>query len=345
VKKLILILLLITTPTFAMIFGAPIFIGYGLNAFGDSFTIGSGASDTAHQYAIRLNGFIGGAINNKAVSGTGTTIAAQNACTYLPNNRKSAVSILAGYNDLGHFGANAYTEIKSNLRSLIACSLLSESIPASAMRSNGVWNALGSNFGGRAFASGGTPLYTDDALAWLEWDFYGETLVVGAFSTCAYGAEGPAYHNVKVIIDGGVSQLLQTLNIQCNELYAYTSLILKNLGFSKHTVRLSVDDPSYHTTVDYVGTLIEPKIAQAVLVGEIPTRILWSSGLATQAMTDLVNIYIADTVAEFAEWPVKVVPISQFYFTSDVGPDGLHPNDNGHLHIYQAFKSQISLHN
>lgn len=324
-----------------MFFGYQAFIGAGLIAFGDSFTVGQGATDAPHQYAIRLNSYIGGTLNNQAISGTGTSVAAQKACAILPNNRKSAVSVLAGYNDIGRYGASAYFQISNNLRSIITCSLLKESLPASNLRRFGIWNALGANYGGRAFFLGGTGLYTDDANAYLEWDFYGETLVVGSYAT------SPAsYSNVKVSIDGADPQVLQNIGIQSNEAFAYTVLVLKNLGFGKHTVRLFVDDANHHTTIDYVGTLVNPKMAQVILIGEIPIRTLWTYNGVTidQSIINSANVIIEATINEFSEWPVSLVPTSQFYKTTDVGPDGLHPNDTGHLHLFEAFKSQLSLH-
>ncbi len=323
-----------------MIFGAKAFIAAGLIAFGDSFTTGLGASVPANAYINKLSAYLGGTLSNNAVSGTGTTRATQNAHAVLPVNRKSAVSVLAGFNDIGAYGANAYTEIASNLRSLIACALLRENVPASAMRSGGNWTALPNAYGGRAFAIGGTPMYTNDPNAWREWDFFGETLVVGGITSFPL-----PYRSFNVSIDGGPPQLMQAENINPNETYSYAVLVLQNLGFAKHTVRLSVADASYWTTIDYVGTLMEPAAAQAVLIGEIPTRAVWPNGIVNQAVTDAANAAIASVVAEFAEWPVAYVPIGQFYSAADTWyMDGIHPSDMGHDKIFRAFESQLSLH-
>lgn len=319
-----------------MDFGARVYSGQGLVSFGDSFTSWQGS------YVNDLSAHIGGSLNNQAAGGTGTTQATRSALASLPVNRKAAVSTLAGFNDIGLCGSPSIELIKSNTRSLIAAALLKENAPASALRSSGAWSALGGAYGGRAFAIGGTGMFTIDPAAYLEWDFFGETLVVGAYATNVFLSGGPwVYRPVRVSIDGGPYQLLETANINTTEDYAYVVMVLKNLGYTKHTVRLSVDDPSYYTTVDYVGTLIEPAAARGVLVGGIPTRTDWGSGLATQAMTDTANAAIESVVSEFSEYPVRYVAVEDYY--SSVGPDGIHPDSAGHDQIFQAFKSRISL--
>lgn len=326
-----------------MDFGARILTGNGVIALGDSFTLGAGASSQAHWYANRVNAFIGGTVNNQGVSGSGTITAAKMALAAIPVNRKKAVTVLSGFNDIGRTGAAAYDKIKANHRAIIAAAFLREAVPASATSMVGSWTALGDSLGGRAFAAGGTPMYTTDAAAYLEWKFFGETLVVGSYTQISSGA----YKDFDVSIDGGAPVVYQSLGLN-DEAYpssGFNALVFKNLGFTEHTVRISPKSGGAYTVVDYLGTLIEPSAAVGLLIGEVPTRTQWTyaGNTINQTVTDDASAAIASVVAEFSEWPVRMVPIGDFYTSGDVGPDGYHPTDVGHEQLFRAFKSQISL--
>jgi lysophospholipase L1-like esterase len=327
-----------------MDFGARALTGYGVTMMGDSFTVHGGASDAAHGYATKFSDFVGGTLDNQGVSGTGTITAAKNALAAMVVNRKRLATVLAGFNDIGRTGVAAYDKIKANHRSIIAAAFLREAVPASAMTATGTWTALGNGLGGKAFALGGTPLYTTDPGAYLEWEFFGETLVVGAYIQEASGS----YKDFNVSIDGAAPVVYQSLGLN-DETYpssGFNALVFKNLGFGRHTVRVSdKSGAGVYTVVDYVGTLIDPAAAVGLLVGEVPTRTQWTynGNTINQAITEDASAAIASVVAEFSEWPVRMVPVSDFYTPADVGSDGYHPNDAGHKRIFQAFKSQVSL--
>lgn len=327
----------------AMDFGVRVIANAGMFGFGDSMMLSNGASDQAHGYAYLLDAKIGGAFLNYSVSGTGTSIAAHNALANLPLDRKPAVVTMIGFNDILRGGAASYTKIKSNHRAMIAAALLKDVIPASSMRQTGTWNALSSSAGGRALAAGGTGMYTTDAGgAYLDADFFGETLVVGAYTQNAVGG---TYQDFAISIDGGAPVTYQSLG-QNDEAYPATghgAMVFKNLGFAKHTVRLSQITGGNYTAVDYVGTLAAPGSTGSVFVGQIPSMVNWMY-LATPTILNDANTAIASVVAEFSEWPVVVVPVNDFYtpgagFTS---ADGQHPADAGHAQIMSAFWSRMS---
>jgi lysophospholipase L1-like esterase len=325
-------------------FGAKFPAGLGVLAFGDSFTLGVGASDQAHWYISRFAAYVGGSVNNKAISGTGTSASAKALLSNSPLLRKQGTTILSGFNDIGATGMASIEKIKSNHRAMLAASFLRDAVPASlAPRSSGVWNTLGSSAGGKSFALGGTPMFSDDVGAYLEFDFYGETLVVGAYTQISTGF----YNDLNVSIDDGAPTIYLSLG-ESDDPYpavGYNANVYRNLGAGKHTVRLSGVSTGKHCVIDYIGTLIDPADAAGVLVGGVPTRTNWTHGEFTtdQATTDAASYAIAGVVAEFPDYPVQYIPIADFYSAADVWTDGYHPSDLGHQLIAQAFRSRVNL--
>jgi lysophospholipase L1-like esterase len=325
-----------------MKFGQKVTYGNGLITLGDSFSVpyGLNATSPAHAYTGRLTAHVGGTRTSYAEGGTGTTKAA-NAASSLIGLRKQLITCMAGFNDIRKDGAVTIPKIKGNTRAAIAAAFSEDSVPASAMRSAGTWSALGSGAGGRALALGGTGRYTNDPNAYLEWDFFGETLVVGGIAATA----GAGYKDFNVQVDGG-SAVDFICAGQTDENYSLCALVLKDLGYSKHTVRLSPKDSSQWTAIDYVGTIGEPGAKAPMLVGEIPSMTNWTYAGFTLTPAELLaaNDAIADVVDEFSWLPVEIVPVNDYYNVANgVSSDGAHPNDTGHWQIFEAFKSRISL--
>lgn len=337
-------LIVAASPVLAMNFGSKTIVGAGMYGFGDSFSVGGGASVQTNGFSYLLAAKIGGTFTNLAVSGTRTAAAAKAALGSLPIVRKPAVVLMSGFNDILTGASNV--SIQSNTRALIAASFLKENVPASAMRRSGTWSIAGAD-GGRADFIGGTGLYTTDPNAYLEWDFFGETLVIGGYTT-----SGTQYKDFSVSIDGGTPTTFAASGMT-SETYPATglnALVLKNLGFAKHTVRLSQKAGATGTYMapDYVGTLAEPGATGSTFVGQIPGMTNWSyNGLTiNQGILDGANAAIADTVAEFAGWPVALVPVNDFYTpdSTHTAADGQHPTDAGHAQIATAFWSRMSPH-
>lgn len=325
-----------------MDFGARAILGAGMYGFGDSFSVGGGASVQTNGFSYLLAAKIGGTFTNLAVSGTRTAAAAKAALGSLPVVRRPAVVMMSGFNDILTGGSVA--SIQCNTRALIAAALLKENVPASGLRQSGAWSVLGAD-GGRANFIGGTGLYTTDPNAYLEWDFFGETLVIGSYTTA-----GTQYKDFNVSIDGGAPASFAASGMT-SEVYPATglnALVLQNLGFGKHTVRLSqkAGAPGTYMVVDYVGTLAEPGATGSAFVGQIPSMLNWTYGGLTinQAIEDTANAGIASVVAEFAGWPVRLVPVNDFYTpdATHTAPDGEHPTDAGHVQIETAFWSRMS---
>lgn len=330
-----------------MQFGQKTKRGEGVIAIGDSFTVGLNATSEAAKYVNRLGGYIGGAVANQGYGGEGWVYCANKALA-LNSDRSRLVTFLAGLNDIrisnGTGGYGAFPKIKANLHAALAACFLQESVPASKLTKSGNWMTLASVAGGRAINIGGTAMYTPDMNAYMEWEFFGETLVIGAIA--CLNSNGKMYSNMLVTIDNGPQELMQVEG-QTNETYGYVAKVYKNLGFGKHTVRIQpADTTNYSCVLDYVGTLCEPWANGPVLVGHIPYVINYTTGthVATPQMFTDANAEMDAIVAEWSDWGVAIVPTNDFFDpATGCDTDGVHPNNTGHVQIYNGFKSRVSL--
>lgn len=334
----------------AVDFGSRVKVASALVTFGDSITAGNAASSTGNRYANIVAAKIGGSLNNLAVSGTGMAQQSRAAFPVIPVRNGSVVSVMAGFNDLLRTGSASFNKIETNLRAFIANALLGQAVPASSMRKVGTWTSAGTSDGGKAITLGGNGLYTyDGPSSYLEWDFFGETLVVGSWTTIA-AASGGTYKDFAISIDG-VSFGTFFANGATDDAYPATNFnarVFQNLGFTKHTVRLSPLSAGAYTIVDYVGTLAAPGSVAPVLVAHIPSMTNWTyngNTLSPATLND-ANAMIASVVAEFSGW-VRLVPTNDFYTPGPgfTAADGEHPTDAGMAQIVKAFESQIGLAN
>jgi len=262
----------------------------------------------------------------------------------LTNRRRALITICAGLNDVRKNGSLSFKKIECAYRSMLACAFIGKNVTPSDslyVRRAGAWNTL-ANVGGRANYIGGTGLYTNDVSASLEWDFYGENLVIGSITTNSISN----YQDFKVIIDG-VDFIFEN-NLLTDENYTPNARIFNNLGDGKHTVRIEPISANQWTVIDYLGTLSEPYAQGSVLIGHIPylTNLLHLGYTTSIDEINAANNIIDSVALEFADYPVATVKTNDFYkMPLDVGSDGVHPNNNGHLHIFDAFHNSLSIWN
>lgn len=321
-----------------MSFGTRYLAGAGMYGFGDSFSVGAGASSPANGFSALLAAHIGGTFTNKAVSGTRTMHAAKAAVATLPVNHREAVVMLSGFNDI--LTGGSVDSISANTRAVIAASLLRDNVPGSAMRRYGSWTLYGSSDPGRSNAVGGQAMYTTDTNARLEWDFFGDNLVIGGYTTV-----GAQYKDFSVSVDGGPPATFHASGMT-SEAYPSTglnALVLRGLGKGKHTVQLYQKSgaPGTYMVVDYVGTMASPGSIGSTFIGHIPSMLDWTyNGLTiNQAIEDAANAGIAAVVAEFSDYQVFLVPVNDYYTpdSTHTAADGEHPTDAGHAQIFGAF--------
>ena len=334
-----------------MDFGSYIATGDKLLLCGDSILYGSGASALGNAFCYKLAAKIGGSVNNQAIGGTRSAAIAGKAVALMPVLRKNPVILGTCINDILTFaasnqGVSTYEGMKSNYRAILASAFLRDNVAASNMRVTGSW--VPGLSGCRSYSIGGAAMYTADANATLEWDFYGETLVVVGPTTI-----NTIYKDVNVAIDGGAATVFHA-SAKVAEPYATTglnALVFQNLGAGPHTVHISqkAGQAGVYMCVDYVGTLAEADATGSVFVSQVPNVNIpswtWNGVTFSQQILDDANSAIAAVVAEFAGWRVKLVPVNSHYTpASQTCADGLHPNDAGHQKWFEAFMGCASQH-
>lgn len=318
-------------------------------AYGDSFTVGNGASSSSHSYAQILSAVLrASSTSNNAVSGTGVLRAVVNLYADEAIPRTSGLTtILAGFNDLRRGGAAARTlaKIQHCTRAMLAA-LFAQTAKAAddaSVTRTGTWTTF--TYAGKAAALSGNALQAVSG-ATLTATISGDSLILGYLvSDGATYQFGPA----TVTVDGTVVATIDpnsgTDGIS-DGTYANTVvpgvLVLRGLGSGAHTVVLTPISGTLPFTLDWIGTLAAPGACAPVLVGTVPRMNATGYALSPAAATDAVmatgSLVIADIVAEFAEFPVRAVwPNTQYDLTTGVYTDNIHPNDIGHQQIARAF--------
>lgn len=319
-----------------------VILGNGIASYGDSLTVGYSATNN-YGYSQMLGTLIGGMVENYGVGSMGTTEAVRQAHLHnLVGYRGKAVSIMAGLNDIRSGGATAYEKIANDLRAFLVASLLRTAIPASSMGRVGAWTAqTNQQFGGKAFALGGTPMYTSDTSAYTAVKFYGESFVVGAYATSGLGH----YQDLDISIDGGDPVRFEMLG-KTNVTASYAVKVFQGLGDGAHVARIRPINNTPYSVLDYVGTLM-PKGAQGpIFVGLIPYIQNWTQygSIATREICDAANSVIASVVAEFDGYDVVLVDPNKYYDpATQCSTDGIHPTSAGHTAIFNAFAEQVEV--
>ncbi|NNU70380.1 hypothetical protein G9X67_34560 [Rhizobium sp. WYCCWR 11152] len=315
--------------------------GQGVQAFGDSFTVGNNATSNV-GFAPRFRGIVGGPFYNFGVGHMGAQTAARNGYeNHAIGARTIANTWMAGLNDIRGTGVAAFAEIEQGLTAFLASAFLGSYKPASLMTKIGTWTALSNAYGGKAFSLGGTPLYTNSNMsASLSWTFTGDNVVIGSYAT--NGTTG-YYQDLDIEIDGVHSpfNILGKTDIQAG----VAAKLITGLGAGSHTITIHPTTTAAHTVVDFVGT-VTPDNKAPVLVSHIPYVADWAAygSVATKEIADAANILIGEVVSRFQAIGclVELVEVNEFYDPSG-SSDGIHPPDRGHSQITMAFLDRVIL--
>lgn len=327
----------------------PDFYGAGLVCYGDSFTF----SSTYGRYTHILSSLIYGPHTNYGVNGNRVFPCASVAMLHTLG-RTQVQTIMIGINDLLMVGLIAKKGIISTLRSMLAVAFMGQNVPASALRTVGAWTTwANTNVKARARAIGGVPMFTTQGPAtYKEWDFSGDSLVVGTFNT----ANG-AYKDLEVLVDGQSLGILANAGLTADQ-FGYNCGVYSGLGAGNHTARIRSVLAGNTTMLDYVGRFMAPTDKPPVIVGHIayahPKYKHPTSGRSLpNAFVDDVNAAIDAVVAEFqaAGMPVVVARTNDYYDAlTEVLPDLLHPTHvltkppgPGMFHIFEAFTEKFVL--
>jgi hypothetical protein len=314
--------------------------GKGTIHYGDSFTVGP----TLGRQSAIIPAFLHGPVTNHGVNGQQVR-AASNVALTKPVDRTQTMFILSGLNDLLQKGGGSLNCIVNNIRSMIVVGLLDTQCLASAMSAVGSWSNGNTIMGDRSYALGSTTKYTTQGpgVAYREWTFEGDNVVVGTMTTASGG-----YGNLEVLVDGVVQD--PYVNVaQTNDTYGHTAKLYKGFGPGSHTIRVQGAVAGPVNMIDYVGTLKAPAEAAPIVVGHVPYINAASTSYSlSNATVDAVNAALDAMVAEFSDWPVVIARTNDYYnAATEALPEGglyVHPthigttpSGPGMQHIAEAF--------
>ncbi len=320
-------------------------------AYGDSFTVGQGASATAHSYVQIITARLGAAITNFGFGGTGALYANVQAFKETVPRISGFSTIMAGFNDVRRGGTATKTinKIKNCHRSMLASLFAASAVAADdiSITKTGVWSTF--VYAGKANALGGNAL-TASVGSTMTATTTGDSCVIGYLTsdelTFFYG---PA----TVSVDGTIVATIDPRNGADGiaDSFGYTNavvpgaLVLTGLGSGSHTILVSPTSGVIFA-VDWIGTLLQPQECAPVLVAAIPRMpsggYSQAPSLASDSAMAVASGAIGDVVGEFVEFPARMVfPNSRYDLTSGVNPDLIHPNDVGHLEIAESILAKI----
>lgn len=334
--------------------------GTTLFSFGDSFTAGTGASTTAHNYVNVLNDNLGATANNQGAGGKGWYQAIVNGYTNLKStNIITPSTVMVGLNDWRRGGDNSKTYAKgqSCARAFLANHFLASAVAANdaSVSTTGTWTTT-SGIGDKASLSLSGLVRTSSVIgSTLTWTFSGESLVIGCFSTDQVANFSGSF---SVTVDGvsqgtysgknktdGISDGTVVNSIVPN------AFVLLNLGTGSHTVVITTLEAA-STRIDYFGTLNNPQNCAPVIIASTPkmTALGYAKGatntppinLGSDVIFNRADSNIRNVISEFRNYPIYWVDINSYWnISTDISTDTVHPSDLGHSHIANGFLSAI----
>jgi lysophospholipase L1-like esterase len=328
------------------------------NAFGDSYTVGTGSSNnTIKGYAYVLASRLGAIINNLGDGGGGIIQALKRAWTnsnYItPTKNTLPATVMIGFNDAIRGGdqPKLLTKMYGGYVAWLANYFLDTALPASdaSITKTGSWIAAGTtaSYPLKAVNSfGQTGRHTSVINDQLSFTINGSTLAIGYIVNDAT-ATGVNLSNFDVVVDGQV-----IANVDCNDkcyassdpwwpnTYCPFAFVATDLGAGSHSVQI-VNKDNKLMIVDYVGTLMPHSVCPQVFMAAIPK--INDAGYAgrpnnpSDTTMDAASQQMYMAIKQFRGYPITVVNTNEFFTEDGLAADNVHPNNLGHAQISTAF--------
>ncbi len=327
-----------------------------LEGFGDSITVGQGATNTNFAYINLVAQFIGKTLTNRALSGSGVWAAARSHIQNINPNHSVMAFVMSGFNDTRRGGSNPLTRLKimNSYRSILANHFLRNFITAGAtdsriLRANGTWQttytglALGLKTNTGAFSS------TNGAT--IEFTFSGNNVVLGMVAVKqSFETHATFTIHIDNVLIGTYNNNDQTDGIS-DGVYdnnrTQMAIIFDNLSESMHTIRLT-NISTNPMIVDYFGQLKQPKQSLPICIAKMPKMnsagYATAPNLANDALIDSLNADIVSVCNEFRSkgYPVYVSETNDYYdVNTGLSADSIHPNNGGYTQIYNSIVAEI----
>jgi len=316
-------------------------------AYGDSYTTGSGATNPATEnYIVLLAGLYNKTLTNRAVSGSGmwrsTLLHNTNINSILQpvNINNSITTIMAGINDINRSGAagnqKTINKVINGYKSIITNQFLITPISAgsgSGVTRTGTWSAVynAQTHGGK-FTTAAT---TSTNGSYIEYTFIGDNINVALQGGDGINAIRATFD---VTIDGSSVGSFTTnnqtdgINDNLNNNQRMPMVFnFPSLSDSNHVIRLT-NTSSDTLVVDYFGIMKKPRFTYPMLIFHVPYFLTYIDG--SNSVVNNINNTIDSIAATYTDYPI-VIAKTENYFNS-YNPDNVHPSTKGHRQIYEA---------
>ena len=308
-----------------------------LYAYGDSYTVGYGASTASAAWPARLATLLGRSVIPIAKSNVQLESWAGRVYDR-PRTKADTTLILLGLNDMRYFGTSSKGQ--ATVHDAMLAALLWSAIPSSAILSS------------RSLAYTGNWTYVELHEA-MSSDQKGAVLrgaIQGTSLYIAYYQQVAPAGTFSVIVDG---RMVGTYS--CHALAGPSSTTSVAAGIWPAAIRIAGLLPRMHdieviargdgrVTLDWVsGNQIH---GPTVILGTLPTLAPRSYQLSppldhgSDAAVALFNQTYVQLISQLRSdgLDARAAPVSErFHEPEDLAPDLIHPNNQGHQHIAEAF--------
>lgn len=312
----------------------------GVQAFGMSITLGQASLNAPNYWVNRYAQYVGGTVENRAVSGTGLPSMVAQANAYAPYGTRIKIGLIDGpLNDVRQTASACLPSLKpaydAMLSSLFSGYFRGAAWPAPSVVRSGAWSSLGAGYGGRScFFPSNAPMQTVDPSASVTFQFAGPVVAVHGFAS-----ETDDWLDMDIEIDGVPwGQTGWAFNARPGAGKQAVATIIDGLGAGTHTVKVKAPAagiPAGHRCV--IDGIQTPMMASPVFLGSVPNIGSWTAfgSIGSWPDAQACNAIIEQVAGEWRSrgYPVEFADLTDFIdpVRDFAGGDGVHPPDRGHL--------------
>jgi hypothetical protein len=312
---------------------------YVINYYGDSITVGTGASVDANCWQELVEAYTSYTENNDAVGAT-RLYQQYSQFTNVAYTNDSITMALLGYNDMRYFGTNAGA--LTTYGHAIYSALAIAGLPSSSIyEADNVNITYTGSWGNATPYTGINTKYSGTAGSTATATLTGSTVYVDTIQYAGYST------GLQVSIDGVSKGTFY--NSSATDVSPYL-LRFTGLTNAAHTVVCTVVGGAGYTYINWMGASDgSPDGGTVYVAGSIKMQTYSSyapynngSDAAVTSYNSLIQTAVTDLVADGLD--IIYVDVNSYFVvaTDFTGGDGVHPNDTGHDHIADAFIAAMS---
>lgn len=320
----------------------------GVQAFGMSITAGALAVNSVNYWVNRYAQFVGGAVENRAIGGSGLPSMVAQSNAYAPYGNRTKIGLVDGpLNDIRQDAGACLPSVKPAYDALLSnlFSGMFRGVAWSNVTRTGTWNTLGSSFGGRSCFFNINPMYTTDPTASVTFSFGSDFVLLHGFAS-----ETDDWLDWDIEIDGvhwGSTDW--TFKASPGAGKQSVALAIDGLGVAPHTLKLTPPTSGIPVGKRCVIDGIQvPMMVNPVFLGSIPNIANWPQygAIGTWIDAQACNVIVEQVALEWRlrGFPVQYVDLTAFMDPMrDYSADGIHPTDRGHLNWALGYLSNTRI--